>query len=132
MESSKQMDGVSDPHRQLRIKLFKKHVNAILKRCKDHYGLSKYQTEYPHLILNTDEEDIMGGYYCHDLNEIQINYQGFDDSKECSEYYTRLVTHEFIHFLQSPVWFKRYYRMGHDYITHPYEVEAYKRETELL
>ena len=30
--------------------------------------------------------------------------------------------------LQSPSWMKRYYDMGHDYNTHPYEVAAYAEE----
>lgn len=127
------MDINNDPQRKQRIKLFKAHVRRVFDLCKTHYGESKYQKGYPHLEFNTDDEDIMGGYYCHDINEIQVNYQGFDDSRECSDYYTRLVTHEYIHFLQSPHWFRRYYKhYGHDYLTHPYEVEAYGREHELL
>lgn len=126
------MELQSDPKRNLRIKHLRDHVLKVFNICKQHYGLSKYQSEYPHLHIETEEEDIMGGYYDHDLNELTVNYQGWDDSRECFEYYTRLVTHEFIHYHQSPHWFKRYYRMGHDYITHPYEVEAYSRENELL
>ncbi len=123
----------TDPLRDVRIEEFKAHVKKVFALCKKHYGMSKYQSEYPDLVFDLSGEDIMGGYYCHDTNEMQINYQGFDDSKECSEYYTKLVTHEWIHFLQSPVWFKRYYsQYGHDYISHPYEREAYGREDELL
>ena len=122
----------TDPKRSIRIKQFKRHINYVFGLCKNHYGLSKYQDSYPDLVLETDTEDVMGGYYCHDLNEMQINYQGFDDSKECYEYYFKLVTHEFIHYHQSPAWFKRYYKMGHDYLSHPYEIEAYGREDELL
>ena len=122
----------TDPRREERIKLFSAYINYVFDFCKSHYGLSKYQEDYPELILNVDEEDIMGGYYDHDLNELTINYQGFDDSRECLDYYAKLVYHEFIHYHQSPIWFKRYYSMGHDYITHPYEVEAYGREHEIL
>ena len=126
------MELIADPLREERIDLFKRFAIQILDKCKQHYGLSKYQDSFPHLTFNTDEEDIMGGYYDYDDNEIILNYQGFDDSEECSNYYTRLITHEYIHYLQYGVWFKRYYRMGHDYLTHPYEIEAYSRETELL
>lgn len=122
----------TDQHREQRIRLLEEHVLNVFEACKKHYGLSKHQKDFPTVLIETEEEDIMGGYYDHDLNELTINYQGFDDSRECFEYYTRLVNHEYIHFLQSPSWFKRYYRMGHDYITHPYEVEAYAREGELL
>lgn len=122
----------SDANRTIRIKLFKRFVTSVYTKCKQHFGQSKYQDAYPQLTFNTEEEDIMGGYFDYDDNEIIINYQGFDDSEECSNYYTRLITHEYIHYLQYGVWFKRYYRMGHDYLSHPYEIEAYARETELL
>ena len=124
---------MNDPQRDLRIQQFEDYVKRIFEVCKKHLGQSKYQDGYPALILNTDCDDIMGGYYCHDLNELEINYQGFDDTKYCAEYYAQLVYHEFIHYHQSPHWFKRYYKHhGHDYLSHPYEVEAYKRESEIL
>ena len=127
------MNLANDPKREERIEMFSAHIRLVFAKCVEHYGLSKYQDSFPSLILEVDEEDIMGGYYCHDLNEMTINYQGFDNSQECYEYYFKLVTHEFIHYLQSPVWFKRYYKYhGHDYLTHPYEIEAYSRENELL
>ena len=122
-----------DPQRELRISLFKQHCIEVFEKAKKHYGKSKYQKGYPALILETEDDDnILGGEYCFENNEITINYQGFDDSDDCYEYYTRLICHEFVHHLQHHGWFKRYYKMGHDYLTHPYEIEAYKRETELL
>ena len=36
------------------------------------------------------------------------------------------VIHEYQHYLQSPTWMERYYNMGYDYQTHPYEVQAEK------
>ena len=41
------------------------------------------------------------------------------------------LIHEYIHYLQSPIWFKRYYSMGHDYVSHPYEKEAISYEKRL-
>ncbi len=126
-------DLLNDPKREERLRLFEEHVLMVFEECKKHLGLSKYQKSYPSLILNKDSDDIMGGYYCHDLNELEINYQGFDDSKYCFDYYATLVYHEMIHYHQSPAWFKRYYKYhGHDYLTHPYEIEAYSREDEIL
>ncbi len=126
-------DLINDPKREIRIRLFKEHIKNMFEISKSHLGLSKYQKTYPSLLIECDEEDIMGGYYCHDLNEMTINYQGFDDSRECFEYYAKLVYHEFIHYHQSPSWFKRYYKYhGHDYLTHPYEIEAYSRESEVF
>ena len=29
------------------------------------------------------------------------------------------LIHEYQHYLQSPIWFKRYYKMGYEYDTHP-------------
>ena len=123
---------LEDPKRELRIKLFEEYIREVFDKCKEHLGLSKYQKNYPHLSFIYNEDELMGGYYCHDLNEMEITYQGFDDSVECFEHYAKLVYHEFIHYHQSPIWFKRYYKMGHDYLSHPYEVEAYSRESEIL
>ena len=117
---------------KLRKRLFEKNIKRFFETSKSHLGASKFQSGFPALVLNYDEDDIMGGYYCHDLNEMQINYQGWDDSVECFEYYAKLVYHEFIHYHQSPAWFKRYYKMGHDYLSHPYEIEAYSKENEIL
>ena len=122
----------NDTQRELRVKLFESYIKKVYGICAKHLGISKYQSELPSLFFNYDEDEVMGGYFCHDLNEMEITYQGFDDSRECAEHYAKLVYHEFIHYHQSPIWFKRYYRMGHDYISHPYEVEAYKRESEIL
>ena len=122
----------NDPKREQRIELFEEYIKKIYDFCADKYGVSKYQKALPSLSFIYDEDELMGGYYCHDLNELEITYQGFDDSKECAEHYAKLVYHEFIHYHQSPIWFKRYYNMGHDYLSHPYEVEAYSREHEIL
>ena len=42
----------------------------------------------------------------------------------------RTLIHEYQHYLQSPAWMTRYYNMGCDYHTHPYEVIAYAKENE--
>lgn len=38
------------------------------------------------------------------------------------------LIHEYIHYLQSPLWFKRYYNMGYNYNDHPYELKAISYE----
>ena len=121
-----------DAQRELRIELFEAYIKKVFGIAVKHLGLSKYQSELPSLSFIYNEDELMGGYYCHDLNEMEITYQGFDDSIECAEHYAKLVYHELIHYHQSPIWFKRYYTMGHDYLSHPYEVEAYGREHEIL
>ena len=117
---------------QLRKNKFKKLICDVYYTCIGYYGSSKYQVGYPALLFNYDHDSIHGGEFCFDNNQIEVFYQGFDDSVECFDYYTRLVTHEYMHYLQCPGWFKRYYKMGYDYSNHPYELEAYARETELI
>ena len=66
------------------------------------------------------EEDSCHAEYCSMLNEISIYYPQMKSRKMVIE----TLIHEYIHYLQSPTWFKRYYNMGHDYVSHPYEKEA--------
>ena len=40
----------------------------------------------------------------------------------------RGIIHEYVHFLQSESWRRRYYKMGHTYQTHPYEIKASEEE----
>ena len=54
------------------------------------------------------------------MNEITIYYPNMKSKKMV----VQTLIHEYIHYLQSPIWFKRYYTMGHDYVSHPYEKEA--------
>jgi len=58
------------------------------------------------------------------MNEITIYYPNMKSRKMIVE----TLIHEYQHYLQSPIWFKRYYNMGHDYVSHPYEVAATKAE----
>ena len=44
------------------------------------------------------------------------------------EWVIQTLIHEYIHYLQSPLWMKRYYDMGYEYDTHPYELAATKAE----
>ena len=70
-------------------------------------------------VLSGDE-DSCHVEYCHDMNEISIYYPNMKSKKMVIQ----TLIHEYIHYLQSPIWFKRYYNMGHDYVSHPYEKEA--------
>ena len=93
----------------------------------EHYGLSKYNLEYPELEIIDDEQELLTGEYRDDSNTIILNLH----SILCKEQVVTVLTHEYIHYLQSPTWMTRYYNMGYDYFNHPYELEAYKREDEL-
>ena len=61
-----------------------------------------------------------GGYY----------FRAFDLVKfiKSVEDIIRGIIHEYIHYLQSGSWMKRYYSMGYTYGNHPYEVDAKKAE----
>ena len=99
----------------------------VFELCKKHYGASKFQKDWPTFYVKNDEEDILAGEFCGENNEIMINMAYVHGKEEL----IRTITHEFIHYLQSPTWMKRYHKV-YDYYNHPYEVEAYSRENELL
>ena len=69
--------------------------------------------------VSQGDEDSCHFEYCSMLNEISIYYPQMKSRKMVIQ----TLIHEYIHYLQSPTWFKRYYNMGHDYVSHPYEKE---------
>jgi hypothetical protein len=94
-------------------------ADKLLDWCVDKYGMSKYHDDIPWLDFNQDDLGIMGEYQA-DSNTVIIypDYiKSYDDLVET-------IIHEFQHYLQSPMWFERYYNMGHSYDTHPYEIYA--------
>ena len=62
--------------------------------------------------------------YDADDNTIYVYYPQMKSRRHVIE----TLLHEYKHYLQSPSWMKRYRTMGHDYFTHPYEIEALKEE----
>ena len=114
-----------------------KIVDEVYPKIEKHYGISKFQECTPYVELHRNiyekysgEEGMEGdengchAEFCDMLNEITINYPNMKDR----EMVIKSLVHEYQHHLQSPIWFKRYYTMGHDYISHPYEVEATNEE----
>ena len=96
----------------------------ILDNISRHKGESKFQKEHPYLVLDDTTEETIKGEYCYVNNEITIytnNIKGIQD-------FTRTMVHEYEHYLQSPTWLTRYYRMGYTYGNHPYELTATKAE----
>jgi hypothetical protein len=88
--------------------------------CLDTYGFSKHHDDVPWLDFSDDDELGFMGEYSADDNALTIypnHINTYDDLIET-------MIHEYQHYLQSPTWFERYYNMGHDYKTHPYEVQA--------
>ena len=114
-----------------------KIVKEVLPKIEKHYGFSKFQECTPYVELHYNiyekysgikgmkgDEDGCHAEYCSLNNEITIYYPNMKDRKHVIE----SLVHEYQHYLQSPTWFKRYYDMGHDYVSHPYEIAAYKEE----
>jgi len=124
--------------------LTKKEVQSIIDevypKIEKHYGISKHFECTPYVEVernifekysgiegmegDDDGNNSCHAEFCHMNNEITIYYPQMKDRKMVIE----SLVHEYQHHLQSPIWFKRYYTMGHDYITHPYEVEATNEE----
>jgi len=100
------------------------YVEKYIGQVESHYGPSKHQTTFPHIFLSKDIIDDIKGEYCYMINEITIYYKNIASLEEL----IRTVIHEYQHYLQSPSWMTRYYKMGYDYSNHPYEVAAYNEE----
>ena len=109
-------------------------INEVFPKIEKHYGFSKFQECTPYVELHKNiyekysgeegasgDEDGCHAEYSSMMNEISIYYPNMKSRKMIIE----TLIHEYIHYLQSPTWFKRYYdQYGHDYTTHPYEIEA--------
>ena len=108
-------------------------IDEVFHKIEKHYGFSKFKECTPYVELHKNiyekysgedgasgDEDGCHAEYCHDMNEISIYYPNMKSKKMVIQ----TLIHEYIHYLQSPIWFKRYYNMGHDYVSHPYEKEA--------
>ena len=109
-------------------------IDEVFPKIEKHYGFSKFQECTPYVELHKNiyekysgeegasgDEDGCHAEYCSMMNEISIYYPNMKSRKMIIE----TLIHEYIHYLQSPTWFKRYYdQYGNDYTTHPYEIEA--------
>ena len=70
-------------------------------------------------------EDNAQANYCRSTNSIQLFHSEISDTKHVIQ----CLLHEYKHYLQSYIWFKRYYAMGYNYSNHPYELEALAEES---
>lgn len=100
-------------------------TNNYYSKVEQTYGLSKHHNNTPYIyICDEPTSDDVKGEYCHIINEITVYIQNIHSHEEL----IRVLIHEYQHYLQSPSWMTRYYRMGYRYDNHPYEVAAYKEE----
>jgi hypothetical protein len=108
-------------------------ANKVYPNIRAHYGLGK--KEYPPIEVHKNilvrlsgepeaEGEPADAEYDRDENKLFI-YSDYNDSVEDV---IRGIIHEYIHYLQSGSWMKRYYSMGYKYGNHPYEVSAKKAE----
>lgn len=102
------------------IEYVEKYIGVVEKM----YGKSKHQQTHPYIYLSKEVRDDVKGEYCYIINEITIYYRNITSLEEL----IRTIIHEYQHYLQSPSWMTRYYKMGYDYSDHPYELAAYKEE----
>ena len=121
------------------LKDIKNIVNEVYPNIEKYYGYSKFFPEVTPYIeyetsiygrLSGEEDDGSMGEESPDAefdridNSIVIYYPKMKSKKHIVE----TLVHEYQHYLQSPLWMKRYYTMGYNYNDHPYEVQAYNEE----
>ena len=121
----------------MRLSTIEKLAEKYLDRCLDIYGHSKHQDSAPYLEFETSIYDRLSGEegmegeqspdaeYDSITNSIVVYYPKVESKKHLAE----IIVHEFQHYLQSPSWMTRYYKMGYNYNDHPYEVAATKEES---
>jgi len=120
----------------MKLKTIQKIVQEVYPKIEKYYGFSKFQECTPYIDYETSiysrlsGEDNMEGEqnpdaeYCSMENAIFIYYPKMESKKHIIE----TLVHEYQHYLQSPGWMTRYYKMGYNYNNHPYEVAAFNEE----
>lgn len=108
----------------------KKVTEEVYNKVIKHYGTSKHHESLPYIAIEdtpySDEvvPKNLFGEYCYMLNEVTLYWKNIPSL----EVLIRTLVHEYQHYLQSPSWMSRYYKQGHTYDSHPYEVAAYAEE----
>jgi len=117
-----------------------KGVERSFKLIKKRYGKSDYYKHTPKLhfvkskniikqefadgpLKPKDVKD-MEGWFDPETNTIVLVVDNIDTKIDC----VKTLLHEYRHYLQSPAWMTRYYKMGHTYKTHPYELASKRAE----
>ena len=117
------------------LEIVKNTVDRVYPKIKADYGLSKWN-DFPKVEIHRNIYEMVSGVegmegevdaqadFCRHSNTINLYYSEIKDIKHVIQ----CLLHEYRHYLQSGTWFKRYYAMGYDYTTHPYEVAAKAEE----
>ena len=95
---------------------------AVLNWCWDNLGSSKFQSyKKPDIIYDWVASDLVGEWISTN-NEIIVYVNEIDNLKE----FIQTIIHEYVHYLQSPIWYSRHWnrKPNQKYFDHPYEAEA--------
>ena len=115
-----------------------KHIiDEVYPKVKEHYGISKYHSEFPEVKLHhniyarlTGEEDAEGECSPHAEFERESNtiWVYWPEAKN-EQWVIESLLHEYTHYLQDGVEMKRMYdEDGYEYDTHPFELAAIAAE----
>ena len=96
--------------------------DSVINWCWDNLGSSKFQSyKKPDIIYDWVASDLVGEWVSSE-NEITIYVNEIDSLKE----FIQTIIHEYVHYLQSPIWYTRHWnrKPNQKYFEHPYEAEA--------
>lgn len=101
-------------------------AEIYLENTIDLLGESKYYKHTPYLSVeySPNSEGVDNdwkGEFVREDNEIVIYYKNITGKEDLA----RTIVHEYAHYLQRGNWMQRYYDMGYEYNTHPYEIQAF-------
>lgn len=121
----------------MKIDEIKEIVQQVFPKIELKYGYSKFAECTPYIeyeesiYANSLEEDDVelteqnpDAEYDYITNSIILYYPRLKNKKQVIQ----ALIHEYQHYLQSPSWMTRYYKMGYDYNNHPYELAATTEE----
>jgi hypothetical protein len=121
----------------MKIDKIKEIVQQVFPKIELKYGYSKFAECTPYIeyeesiYANLPEEDDIelreqnpDAEYDYITNSIILYYPKLKNKKQVIQ----ALIHEYQHYLQSPSWMTRYYKMGYNYNNHPYELAATAEE----
>ena len=120
----------------LDLEIIKQQVEKSYPKIRDYYspdieGWPKIDYDWPNVYARysgdpeMEGEDPASAEFVRKDNKIYIYLSHIPDTEQL----VRALIHEYIHFLQSESWMKRYYKSGgYKYHNHPYEVKAKEEE----
>ena len=111
----------------------KTNTKKIFRWCKDHYGLSKFNSQkslkliFDDKLLDNDGNFLAFGEYCPKLNGITINLKTHKEHSILTLIDTMI--HEYTHFKQDiKVMYGKYvHEYSYNFQNHPYEITARDR-----